>query len=486
MKKCLSFLLVLALFLAAVPLASAEEKVTVKMNTCIVFSDLHDREMVEQKLDEMLAAKGYNFNVEIVPFDYGNYGDLVRMAISDGSVDLFNMFGAMSLAAGADQEAIACLDDLLAEYGQETLKLIEPLLSTVSVDGKVYGTPAIKSISKRNCFLYNADMAKEAGFVPENVKDYDTLTAELLKVKAAFPDMAMISTGYGGKWFWPNMDTLGNDNYYACIILDENAQAKIVDYYETDLFRKDLEMAKTWGENGFFVKDAINGQNATQALLGEHLSFGTFTDSVSPEYVLESSSRGYDFAVGCVTAEDEAWATTTVAAGFTWCITEKSQHKAETMQFLNLLYTDPDIANLVINGIEGTHYILQPEGNFVYPEGISATTVGWASPPGFMPNSWIAAPEAPTLPDVYVRYQADNDACKKSPAFGFSFNTVEVEDQIAGCNNVCDKYLGPLMLGLGDDAMLENFIKELKANGVDDIIDEKQRQVDEWLSVMNK
>ena len=114
MKKCLSLLLVLTLLLAVVPMAAAEEKVTVRMNTCIVFSDLRDREAVEQKLDEMLASKGYNFNVEIVPFDYGNYGQLVKLAMSDGSVDLFNMFGAMSLAAAADQEAIACLDDLLA------------------------------------------------------------------------------------------------------------------------------------------------------------------------------------------------------------------------------------------------------------------------------------------------------------------------------------------------------------------------------------
>ena len=63
MKKCLSLLLVLTLLLAVVPMAAAEEKVTVRMNTCIVFSDLRDREAVEQKLDEMLASKGYNFKI---------------------------------------------------------------------------------------------------------------------------------------------------------------------------------------------------------------------------------------------------------------------------------------------------------------------------------------------------------------------------------------------------------------------------------------
>ena len=485
-KKWIALFLSLALIASMLPLAMAEEKVTVRMNTCIVFSDLRDRDAVEAKLNQMLEEKGYNFNVEIVPFDYGNYSELVKLAISDGSVDLFNMFGAMSLAAGADQEAIACLDDLLAEYGKETLEVIEPYLSTVMVNGSVYGTPAVKSISKRNCFKYNKDWADAAGFVAENVHDYESLTQEMMKVKQMYPDKAMISTGYGGKWFWPNMDTLGNDNYYACIILDDNPTATVVNYYETDLFKKDLEMAKVWNENGFFVKDAINGQNATQALLGDEISFGTFVDSVSPEYVLMEDNSGFNFEIGCVTAEPEPWATTVMAAGFTWCITELSQHKVEAMQLLNLLYSDSDIANLVINGIEGQHYVLQPEGNFVYPEGVTMNNVGWASPPGFMPNSWIAAPAAPTLPSTYELYRKDNETCLKSPGFGFSFNTVAVEDQIAGCNNVCDKYLGTLMLGMGDDAMLEQFIAELKANGVDDIVAEKQKQLDAWLETMNQ
>ena len=42
------------------------------------------------------------------------------------------------------------------------------------------------------------------------------------------------------------------------------------------------------------------------------------------------------------------------------------------------------------------------------------------------------------------------------------------------------------MLGIGDDAMLQQFLQELKSNGVDDIIAEKQAQVDAWLAIMNK
>ncbi len=481
MKKCIALVLALMMLLSALPVL-ADEPVTVKMNTCIVFSDLRDRELIEAEANRLLKEKGYNFELEIVPFDYGQYANLVNLSLADGTVDLFNMFGAKSLSVAADEESIASLDDLLKEYAPETLALIEPLLDTVMVDGKIYGTPTIKSLGKRNNFMYNADMAKAAGFVAENVVDYRTLTEEMLKVKKMYPDMAMISSGYGGMWFWPNHDTLGNDNYYACIILDENAEPKVENYYETDAYKEDLAIAKIWADNNFFVKDAINGQNAPMALLGEGLAFGCLTDNVGPEYVLEGGNSSYDFEVGCVTAEPEPWATTVTAAGYTWCVTEKSECKKEAVQFLNLLYTDPDISNLIINGIEGTHYVKLDNGSITYPEGVTSRNTGWASPGGFMPNSWIAYPKDPITTESYARYAADNETTKLSPGFGFSFNAVEVIDQISACNNVCSKYLAPLMLGMGGEEMLNDFLQELKDNGVDDIIEEKQRQLDEFLA----
>ena len=56
-------ILCLILLVSILPMASAEDKVTVRMNTCIVFSDLRDREKVEARLDELLEAKGYSFKV---------------------------------------------------------------------------------------------------------------------------------------------------------------------------------------------------------------------------------------------------------------------------------------------------------------------------------------------------------------------------------------------------------------------------------------
>ena len=49
--------------------------------------------------------------------------------------------------------------------------------------------------------------------------------------------------------------------------------------------------------------------------------------------------------------------------------------------------------------------------------------------------------------------------------------------------NVMSKYYNPLMLHQGDtDELLSNMLKELEQAGVNDIITEKQKQLDEWLA----
>ena len=48
---------------------------------------------------------------------------------------------------------------------------------------------------------------------------------------------------------------------------------------------------------------------------------------------------------------------------------------------------------------------------------------------------------------------------------------------------IMSKYYNPLMLHQGDtDELLSNMLKELEQAGVNDIITEKQKQLDEWLA----
>ena len=76
-----------------------------------------------------------------------------------------------------------------------------------------------------------------------------------------------------------------------------------------------------------------------------------------------------------------------------------------------------------------------------------------------------------------------NENAEKSLALGFQFDSSKVADQITACTNVVAQYYTPLMYGEVDiDSTLEEFNKQLYAAGLQDIIDEKQAQLDAWLA----
>lgn len=86
-----------------------------------------------------------------------------------------------------------------------------------------------------------------------------------------------------------------------------------------------------------------------------------------------------------------------------------------------------------------------------------------------------------TLP--YDQMKKKNENAEKSLALGFQFDSSKVADQITACTNVVAQYYTPLMYGEVDiDSTLEEFNKQLYAAGLQDIIDEKQAQLDAWLA----
>ena len=76
-----------------------------------------------------------------------------------------------------------------------------------------------------------------------------------------------------------------------------------------------------------------------------------------------------------------------------------------------------------------------------------------------------------------------NKTAKKSLALGFQFDSTPVADQMTACANVVAQFYTPLMYGEVDiDSTVEEFNKQLYNAGLQDIINEKQTQLDAWLA----
>ena len=84
--------------------------------------------------------------------------------------------------------------------------------------------------------------------------------------------------------------------------------------------------------------------------------------------------------------------------------------------------------------------------------------------------------------DIWDQQRAFNNNAQKSAAFGFTYDSAAVTNEVTACTNVVSKYNKALLCGaLEPESTLAQFNEELYAAGLQNIIDEKQKQLDAWV-----
>ena len=104
-----------------------------------------------------------------------------------------------------------------------------------------------------------------------------------------------------------------------------------------------------------------------------------------------------------------------------------------------------------------------------------------------LPN-WEPGPLTYSMKDGYYENFRNYDATAlMSKGVGFCFDTSNVTNEYTACVNVMDKYYAALLCGSMDvDETLPKFREELEAAGINDVIAEKQAQLDEFLKSNGK
>ena len=163
-----------------------------------------------------------------------------------------------------------------------------------------------------------------------------------------------------------------------------------------------------------------------------------------------------------------------------------SQHKERAMMALNEFYTNPDVYDLAMLGIEGKHweavgddqYKVLDESNY----GVSNNcNWGWN-------NMTIQRTEyiedRTALDDAYDAMMEEWNANVKGDHIydGFNFDNTNVATQVAAVEANIDTYYNPLVNGLVEDvdATIEQFRQALEAAGIRDVLAEMERQASEY------
>lgn len=451
-----------------------------------------DLALVEEAINEITIPE-INVKVSYEAISAANYMNQISLDMTSGEkVDVFYVSNYSSMVAG---NQLLDMAPYLDEYGPELkAEITEEWLKATSVQDKVYATPALCAKATSLMIAMRSDILEKYGFYPEYEMN-ETFSDEGMQmslediaeifqtVKENEPDMIVNYPGVSGSVmleYLINYDNLGNS--YG--VLMGNDGWDVVNLYETDEFKSVLQLLRAWYEAGYIKSDAATDTENYMSYGTAGRLFSVFSKSVTGLDTQLKTSTGYDYT--CIKLKTPL-ITSSSLSDFAWGISATTDVPEAAVKFLNLAYSNKDIENLMCYGVEGTHWVYAEEGTVAYPEGVTVETSGYPFSAFWeMPNCLLADSLEGNPADYNTVLAAENKSAPISRALGFAFDESPVKTECTAVGAVYTEYAAGLLTGSLDlDENYDAFIKKLKDAGIDDIIAEKQRQLDAWCEKNN-
>ena len=515
MKRIVTLVLVLAMAmgLCAPAVASAEENVELVV-WILGPGEQADHDMVMAAFNEKLHETLPNITVDITIISGEIKDQLSRMWAAGERVDLCWIGWHNDIAKEARDGNILPLNDLLAEYGQGIIESLgEDVIENHRIDGEIYQLPSWQGmVGGRSALYLPAQCIEESGVSDTWLADTQALMYEFWQEPTVenqqkiFDALALyyqglvdnnairkgIGTGEpfdhvglssaGGCASTP-VATYGyiemNDDTFTVKLSCENPLVKnyyknCAESYDKGYIRSDIASATStanWNDGLDDQDNILAGHNA-------------WTDDYGA-----TMTKTYGIPVEVLYDMPHNWYSLGRATGM--CIPYTAEYPEEAMIFLNEMYTNAELYQLFVYGIEGVHWeenndelnsinvfggSAQPTSDFAYGQ--------WVWVIGTAENCRLSQ-NAANDPAWYAELKALEENAYSSPLLNFNFDTSEVEAEMANLQAINKEYTDVLKKGyLGADeweAYYNEYIELMKANGVERVIEVAQEQINEYV-----
>lgn len=417
-----------------------------------------------------ITMEKLGFKVDLQQASMSAYDSVLSRDILLGDApDLFCYMKPEYLLSCVEEGYVAPLDAMIRESEWLNSYVAQELWDCVRVAGQTYAVPANNNVNYGLGFLARADIVQELDIDPSTVTTWDQLHDVLIKVKKAYPDVVPVVPHFGQTLQNFGQDPLG-DNFG--VLLDNNG-TKVENLYASSQYAEMCQRMHQWYEEGLILEDASLTDDAAPRMMKLCNGFGFFPRLSDNNIV--SNTRSYGEELVGFELGDPIANSSSVNLG--WCVASTSRYKQEAIRLVELLYTDQQAADLCIYGQEDIDYKRLDKNTVTNIE--TAPADEWSTIPWGWPNRQVAS--AWTLPGKNIN-RLPTKGAQRSPAMGFVFDSTPVQSAVNRCKTVTDKYHNALMSGyLDPDDALPRFLMELEEAGIDDVIKEKQAQLDTWL-----
>lgn len=425
-------------------------------------------ESVAQISDYCEEKIGVRLDVKIAAWD--QYDTKMNTIVNTG--EYFDLMFTNNTNYGkfVNLGAFADITDLVQSATPDLYSFIpEQLWSGAQVKGKVYAVPTYKDSSLTQFYYiddtyvqkYNIDMT-----TIDSMQALDPVVREIKEAegKSFYP----IQLDQGSLWngFFNNYDGLAGGIQAIGVKIDD-ASRKVVCTLEQDDIVENLKLLHSWYTAGIINPDA---NVMTDSGKGHMFGNAQGWPSAAAGWAV---NQGIDKYI--VNKVFGPIYTTETIQGSMNAISVNSNYKEEALKVLELMNTDSKFRDMCAYGIEGNHFEYTEDGL------VNRLRDDWTWPSYTQGTFFIMSNQVGTDPNQWDEVKKQNEEAIPSSCLGFALDITNIQNEVANVNTAWDKYKYDLLTGASDpEAVLSDCIEELKAAGLDTIIAEAQKQIDEF------
>lgn len=467
--------------------------------------------------NEQLQQYVPNTTVEFIDVPFEEYSEKFSQVLASGEgVDLAWTGWLINKPQNIADGNLRPLDDLLAEYGQGIVDILGENVVEIhrnAADGKLYYLPSWQGLcGERRGWLVVTEIAELAGdtWIEDTeaalnkwrnnysgIEDFQAVLDQATKYLAAAKEAgklgAGINTGRAFGWSMYNgmYSFLGVGGAEIGIPFEDNTFT-VIDGVASEHYKLYAKTMADWYKEGYIRSDIMSVDTSTLTMpKNGEITDTTYVFSCDP-YLTEADQEAAiaDAGMDMTYLPIEENAYLILGGDTSYAIPYCADEPERAMMVLNAIYSQPDLYNTLIYGIEGEDYTKNADGT------ITTSYVG-ASPTAddsYGIQRWIigscknALINNGTDPNYYADLEALEATAQVNPFLNFTFDRTNVEGICASILNVYYEYGPQIDNGVAGDnweELYNNYMAARKDAGIEELVTEFQNQLNAYIEANN-
>lgn len=443
-----------------------------------------DAAEVVRALNALPQLQAINTKINIIWYDWGSFDQKTQLMFTSGEpCDLvFTSNWANNYVNGAINGNYVALDDLLPKYAPKTWEEVSDVAWTMSkVNGKIYAIPNQQLWYGAWGWQMRKDIADEIGVTLDDVDRYEDLTPVMAKILAAHPEWKYQIVQGGGPFVNGTMGYDAISGGYGWVKQGDTIRT-VVNPAELPIMRERIELWREWVKAGYAPQEVVDYATADAARKNGFFPIKLHVSKPGVEGE-DKMIYGYDWIAEPFEKPVLSYILPTMTGV---CATSKNPERA--LMFFDLMYSDPEVYNLVANGIEGKHWVWVDKDKKVigFPEGVDPQNSGYNINVDWMiGNVFISYYKNASQVGAWELTRKINSEAVLPMPGPFIFDPTPVQAEMAALATVDKQFGEPLQAGLidPDDPTrgINAWVEAQKKAGLEKVLVEVQNQLNDFI-----